>query len=842
MRHKYKLSFSILMISSCLVQIASAIENKNEGLAKMMSVATGGTVPKGSALVTSDVSSAITIQDGGVEIVDNGRISIGSTIVKGGMQVVTRAGTAVEAKILGGKQLVFEEKGLDLIREVRKSSAYKTIISGGDGVVGQQNVYDGAWVWDTKVMGGGEQNLYMGQRKEGGRAMNTEVRGNGRQHVLMGGESYATILKDRAVQVVYPGGFLDGLTINDSAKSWFHAGVKEVVGEVKVNHKGCLYLFAGDVTNRITKGKLSVEGRSDEILFFVGERHVAEIPQINIENLSGNGGTIIFTSIPYDQRHILLHVEELSGDLHFQFNISATGGGSDYLFIDDGAGNHKISVADSGSEITGSLLQKNGFVAEINLVTDKSGGANFVLANRSGDEILFFDGGAYIYGLYKRERRADSNGDSTIWYLGRVVDGRSSSAGSSSSSVKRRPKVITYSDGSSADRGTGAQSRPNNNGKRYKQPPQPRPPRHLREEQSVSVVSAGQNHFSEEQEQSVVSANAPSFTDQILLRPSNKNKPSQQVSEKLSISDFLTTPSTDAVLSLSVTPALVFKNELQTVRAGRGILERNKKTSALWTYAIKSKENVSADHIDFKLEQTGIILGIGGLNELAHGEFSIGGFGSYDKARVTHARGGVSNINTYGIGAYATYFDHSGWYLDSVLKYNHYQNTLNAVSTNGLAIEGNYNQWAVGTSFEAGYRMKVAQSSWIQPYAQLTWLQVEGKEIKLSNDMTGEINPFMSLRSEVGLSVGYEFLDGVETSLMGYITAAWLRENKDDNHTTINKQHQFVTDLSGNAGKLGIGLSSFLSDKLKLYAEAHYVKGHKTKQSLQGILGVRYSF
>ncbi|WP_439330029.1 autotransporter outer membrane beta-barrel domain-containing protein, partial [Bartonella gabonensis] len=39
-----------------------------------------------------------------------------------------------------------------------------------------------------------------------------------------------------------------------------------------------------------------------------------------------------------------------------------------------------------------------------------------------------------------------------------------------------------------------------------------------------------------------------------------------------------------------------------------------------------------------------------------------------------------------------------------------------------------------------------------------------------------------------------------------------------------------------------IGLSNFVSEKLKLYGEAYYVKGRKTKQSLQGVIGVRYSF
>ncbi|WP_375704645.1 autotransporter outer membrane beta-barrel domain-containing protein, partial [Bartonella sp. AD328YNZD] len=348
--------------------------------------------------------------------------------------------------------------------------------------------------------------------------------------------------------------------------------------------------------------------------------------------------------------------------------------------------------------------------------------------------------------------------------------------------------------------------------------------------------------LSDEKQQTAVSESSHSLADQMIVRAVHKEQPSSQLSETFSVSHFLTTPSTDAVLSMSVAPVLVFHNEMQTVRAGRGVLDKSKKNAALWTYAIKSKESIATEHIDFKLDQTGIVLGINGLSEWENGEFYIGGFGSYDRARVAHARGGNSGINTYGIGAYVTYFDHSGWYLDGILKYNHYQNTLKAVSTNGLEIEGTYTQRALGTSFEAGYRLKTSKNSWLQPYGQFTWLRVEGKEIKLSNGMTGDMRPFTSLRSEVGLSLGYEFGSHMDSSSFAYITAAWLRENKDDNQTLINQRHPFTTDLSGNAGKLGLGLSSFVSEKLKLYGEAHYVKGHKTKQSFQGILGVRYSF
>ncbi|WP_409361775.1 BafA family autotransporter [Bartonella heixiaziensis] len=865
MLHKCKLGFSILMISSYLVQIANAVEKRNEVLTNITSLTGEGKVPKGSVLISNLLSTNAKIEDGGAEIVENGTTSIGATVDKGGIQIVTREGTAMDTKIQGGKQFVFEEKNLlDLTSLEKRSSAYNATVFGSNGAIGQQNVSDGGTSWYTKVMQGGEQNLYMGHKKTGGAASDTTVSEDGRQHVLPGGAAKNTTLGGSAIQVVYPSGIVEGLTINDSANSWVYVGA-ELRGEIKVNDKGHLHLYAGDSTNHIIKQKLSVTERSDEELFLVGERNNNRL-DIGIENLGGNGGIVSFTSIPYDPRHISLHVGSLSGNLHFYFNISGAERRGDYLSIGNSEGNHKISVADSGIEITGALSQKNSFITEINLITDRSKneGANFTLTNYSGEEISAVDGGTYMYSLYKREGIADSSGDSVIWYLGTATE-KSNPSGVLSQRGNKKQKVSSFSSAnigkearrprSSSQGGNSALSLLSSTGveRRTTQKPKERPPRHLREKQQPSVLSqknqalevvrpASSHHLSDENQQPVVSADAQSLVDQMTVRPSNQDRLSLQSRKELAVSHFLTTPSTDAVLSLSVAPQLVFHNELQTVRAGRGILDRNKKNAALWTHAIKSKENIATGHTDFKLEQTGITLGISGLSELMSGEFYIGGFGSYDQARVAHARGGISGINTYSIGAYATYFDHSGVYLDGVLKYNHYQNNLKAVSTNGIDIEGKYNQWALGASFEAGYRFEVTQSGWMQPYAQFTWLQAAGKEIKLSNKMIGNISPSISLRSEVGLSLGYEFGSEMYASSQAYITASWIRESKDNNYTTINKLHKFTTDLSGNAGKLGVGLSSLVSEKLKLYAEAHYIKGSKVKQSLQGILGVRYSF
>ncbi|UTO29171.1 BafA family autotransporter [Bartonella harrusi] len=673
------------------------------------------------------------IEHGGTESIyaSKGKqgISKNAVVLEGGQQSIGNGGKVEGTKIYGGKQLVFGEGEVE--GQTKGSSAFNTVIYGQDKARGRQEVYDGGSVWDTEVMHGGVQEIAKKAQsaKNGGSAFDTKVFGGGEQHVLAGGKAINVVLSETATQEVYTDGYVKKLTMNDEAKSWVHAGAT-LEGKTLVNHSGHLHLYAGNDQHYTIAEDIVLNGQDTE-LYSITEEFDGK--SSFIQKLSGNG-SVIFAFTGSDPYYSQLHVNNLSGSLHFEFNTTLAHNRGDYLFVEKGTGKHTVSVADSGVEITDPFSNKR------DLITDQSGGAYFTLTDLSGEEINAIDGGTYMYGL---KQRKDENGK--VWFL-------------------------------SADRIGG----PDPSG------PDPEGP------------------F------------AP-------IGPS-------------------TTPSVDAVLSTAVVSGLIFNNELDIVRTGRGVLDQNRKNTGLWTYAIKSRERVATGHTHFKLEQTGIALGADHLNELTHGDLYVGGFGSYDKARIVHKRGGDSDVSSYSIGTYATYFDNRGWYMDGILKYNYYRDNLKALSTNGLAIQSDYNQSAIGGAFEIGCRFEPAQSTWMQPYIQLTGLQVQGKKIKLTNGMIGNIDPLTSFRSEVGLTAGHEFIFGAETSLTAYIMAAWLRENISNNHTTINNQHKFIMDLSGNAGKLGIGLNSFVNDKLTFYAEAHYLKGHKIKQSLQGLLGVRYTF
>ncbi|WP_455478452.1 BafA family autotransporter [Bartonella sp. B10] len=781
-------------------------------------------------------SQNTTIESGGFEVISEQGVSNRTIVYEGGQQRVEGGGVAVEVEVYGGNQIVFGDSYVN--GGIMGSSAYNTTIYGQGETLGQQSVYDDGMVVKTKIMSGGVQNLAKWfaddddfSLKNGGLAVDTEIFAGGVQRILAGGVADTVVLHARAVQEVHTGGYVKNLTIEGGGNSLVFAGAT-LGGEVTVHNSGQLHLYTGEDIHQTTAENINLDG-DESLLYSVSSEFDDKSAKIQMLN---GVGRVIFSSAESNLYYSRLYVDNLSGSIHFDFNVSMAEGKGDYLFIKNGSGYHTVSVIDSGIEIVDPTS------INLDLIVDQSGKAHFTLQNFSGAKIGIVDGGTYTYGLKQKQ---DKNKEEKIWYLSPVFinnfphKGRFPRHLSANSPVLMSSTVVSPK-GESVDSSDLMSS--NQRSGRRRQPPI-----------SSSVASSANNvvevssprdsHRSlNGNHQSATSSSSPSLDNQIVDDSNHQDDLSPQLMQELLTSDLLTTPSTDAVLSMAVTPELIFNSELQSIRIGKGILDRNKRNSTLWTYAIKNKEQLSTGHTDFKLNQTGLVLGMNALNSLVNGELYIGGFGSYNRAHIAHSRGGTSDITSYSIGTYATYFNHSGWYLDGVLKYNHYQNNLQAVSTNGLSIQGDYDRWAIGTSFEVGYRCKVSQSSWMQPYAQLSWLQVKGKEVKLSNGMMGDISPSTSLRSEVGLSLGYEFGSGMDTPSLAYVTAAWLRENIEHNHTTINQQHKFTTDLSGNSGKLGVGLSSSVSDKLQLYAEAHYLKGHKTKQSLQGILGLRYSF
>lgn len=308
------------------------------------------------------------------------------------------------------------------------------------------------------------------------------------------------------------------------------------------------------------------------------------------------------------------------------------------------------------------------------------------------------------------------------------------------------------------------------------------------------------------------------------------------------VPDDKTTPSTDAMLSMAAAPQLIFNHELDNLRFRRGELRDNQGDAGVWVRLTGDRTRAGTGHTHFKLNQAGFELGADKSVPLENGKLWLGVFTGYNDVKLKHQRGGESSIDSITAGGYATWLSDNGWYIDGVLKYNHFNNELRAVSTNRSSIRGDYSQNAYGASAEAGYSFDLPEAFWAEPYARLSYMRADSKSVHLNNNMQAKFDAQQSLQSELGLHAGKDFTLNNQVIITPYATLAWQHEFISNNDVTINQRNTFDTDFSGDSLKAGGGLTVRFTPQIQAYAEIDYRNGDKTESPVHGNIGVRYNF
>ncbi|MFT0212178.1 autotransporter outer membrane beta-barrel domain-containing protein [Pseudomonas sp. F1_0610] len=300
-------------------------------------------------------------------------------------------------------------------------------------------------------------------------------------------------------------------------------------------------------------------------------------------------------------------------------------------------------------------------------------------------------------------------------------------------------------------------------------------------------------------------------------------------------------PSTIAALNVAAAPQLIFQNELQNLRYRMVTLKDAKQETGVWVRALGGRTEAKEKHLDFEIKQQGIEIGVDHGWGTDSGLLVFGVFGNTSKNDVDVKHGRTSNIDSYSLGSYLSYFDDSGLYVDGVLKYNNFDTDVKATSTNGYSIAGSYKTKALGASVELGYSLQQASGMWYEPYARLSYSQISSKSYQLDNGMDVKLGKQKSIQGEAGVSIGHQF-DFTAGTVTPYVKAAVMHEFASNNKVTINNRYGFKNDLSGTGSKLGLGANVLLKNNISIFAEVDHQFGSKVKAPVQGNIGLRYSF
>ena len=298
-------------------------------------------------------------------------------------------------------------------------------------------------------------------------------------------------------------------------------------------------------------------------------------------------------------------------------------------------------------------------------------------------------------------------------------------------------------------------------------------------------------------------------------------------------------PSTASVLALFNTAPTVWYGELTTLRGRMGELRLDERKAGAWARAYGNQYNVS-DQAGYKQTQQGFSLGADTPLPWGDGQWLAGVMAGHSSSDLNLTRGGSAEVKSYYLGLYATWLDaSSGYYLDSVVKLNRFDNDSKVTLSDGGRAKGSYDNLGVGGSVEFGRHIALGEGYFVEPYTQWSAVNIAGKDYHLDNGLQAKGDDTRSLLGKAGATLGRTFDLGEGRFAQPYVRAAYAHEFVSNNQVKVN-DHRFDNDLAGSRGELGVGVAVAMDERLQLHADFDYSNGERIEQPWGANVGVSY--
>ncbi|CNL06036.1 Outer membrane autotransporter barrel domain protein [Yersinia aldovae ATCC 35236] len=293
------------------------------------------------------------------------------------------------------------------------------------------------------------------------------------------------------------------------------------------------------------------------------------------------------------------------------------------------------------------------------------------------------------------------------------------------------------------------------------------------------------------------------------------------------------------VLNMAAAPRHILNAELSTLRQRQGELKTDADgTVGVWARYLTDDSRLSDNkNISFKNTLSGMEIGADKQLGLSRGNILIGAFTGYSSSDVkaTHSAGTNGDIRSYSGGLYLTYLDQSGFYVDTVLKANRFNNELSTQSA-----RAEYSQNAFTGSLESGYQLPVYANLVLEPYGKVSYSRIGSADYTLSNGMAADVAKADSVQGELGTILAASYTLN-QMAIKPYIKLAIAREFIKTNTVAIN-DIGFDNNFSGNVGKYGVGVDASVASNTAIFAEVDYLNGSKIETPVTANIGFRLRF
>ncbi|WP_218775753.1 autotransporter outer membrane beta-barrel domain-containing protein [Pseudomonas syringae] len=305
--------------------------------------------------------------------------------------------------------------------------------------------------------------------------------------------------------------------------------------------------------------------------------------------------------------------------------------------------------------------------------------------------------------------------------------------------------------------------------------------------------------------------------------------------------DKVISPSTQSALALYSAAPAIWRSELSTLRSRMGEVRASGKAGG-WMRAYGNRLNATTrEGVSYQQKQSGLSLGADAPVDVNGGRLVVGVLGGYSSSGLDMSRGTTGKVDSFYAGAYGTWLSDEGYYVDGALKLNRFRNKADVAMSDASKSKGDYTNTGIGGWVEVGRHLKLADDYFLEPFAQLSSVVVQGQDMRLDNGMKAKSDRTQSILGKVGTSLGRTVALKDGGVVQPYVRAAFAQEFSRRNEVRVNDT-TFDNSLFGSRAELGAGVSVSLSERVQLHADLDYMKGRHIEQPWGVNAGLRFAF
>ncbi|PTT03263.1 hypothetical protein DBR24_05205 [Pseudomonas sp. HMWF006] len=298
----------------------------------------------------------------------------------------------------------------------------------------------------------------------------------------------------------------------------------------------------------------------------------------------------------------------------------------------------------------------------------------------------------------------------------------------------------------------------------------------------------------------------------------------------------------NAAVASHTASALMLTSQMDSLVKRLGELRMGKDEGGAWTRAIGKRLDVGVKSSRaYTQNVNGIEIGADKAIHVQHGKVYVGGMVGAASSDLNFGEGSSGKIDSRMVGAYATYIDEGGIYLDGVIKYNRLTNEVKTPTNLGAPVKGAYNTNGIGLSVEVGKHIKLNDGWFVEPQLAISTSRIQGASYSSSNSLEVKADNIDSLQSRVGSLFGrsLQFENGMD--VQPYVKASYITEHAGKSKVVVDGD-RLDADLQGNRMELGFGGTLKVSENSKISLDAEYAKGNSIEQPWGVNLGYRYTW